>query len=501
MKQNIQPSILKKTILPIVLIVFVITSLFFIPGIAQKLKTSIELYDSDIYELVDTFHYKWFSGTTKNYNEQITELRNLIQKYKKEATNQKKKPSAKALNTFNFATLLNGLLTYSIDRASALKLIRKHADMLHVRMHLWFSLHYPDYKGFEIKTFLGHIKEFKDYDYLWVGAYYLQRSDFANAKRYYTIGIQKTKKLLKAYDIMLEASSYYQRYKRLFRKTKQFISVLPYVRAEDAYFFMKDELNLNNFKLAVERASGYDSDDVLKSLIKGNIPIYKTNRFIYLTHGDVFLLCKTYLVMNNDLKRIKNLEDLDYLPSKYIDIASYLFKQRLIRKYLDGKVHIISPAQGPFVTKLFNQFKIKAGSLKLYYKPGIKILKDELGIDLKLKITSPRRFDVEKIEKNANENKELPVFIYRRRPYRNPILQVGDLYLTLHGYIIAKGKKEIVPEKTSAKVAKVRGPYKQITDFLLSKKIITQKDINVTRQINMIEYIQIIKSFKQRVKL
>lgn len=324
-------------------IIKAIIILSFISALIAYLYTGIysQTIDKKIAGMLDNFTYMWLSGNSKAYTE---EYKNLIEAVT-QSNSKEKMNEWISLGKAYISAMNCNIADYSNTQTSSDD-IAKYSD----RINFIFSMINPDLK-FNVDIMIKK-KNLNDYDYLWIGNYYLLKRNFKNAQNYYIQGIRISSRLLSSFDIMLGVAEE----AKLKKSKMSFICALPYIRAEDVFFFLSNELSLTDYKLVVQTSNEFNAEGVKKSLEKNLFPVYISGDSAYLSLGDLLLVLHTCLIKNGKENILTDIKAQEYLKEQYSKIAAYLLKKAILKPYIDGRLHLNSPVSGFFFADLYNNF-------------------------------------------------------------------------------------------------------------------------------------------------
>lgn len=293
---------------------------------------------------LDNFTYMWLSGNSKIEREEYRRLKDMV---------SEKKPEPKMKKWISLGKAYLAAMDYEKSIYSALQSSTKETAGYSDRINFIFSMINPDLK-FNSNLIIRK-KGLKDYDYFWIGNYYLLQREFKKARYYYMQGIKISSRLLSSFDIMMGVAE-----EAPLKKTRMsFICALPYIRIEDLFFFLTNELSLTDHKLVIREWDDFDPKDIKKSLEKNIFPLYIRGDSAYLSLGDLLLALHTCIIKNEKEGLLTDSKDVDYLKKGYRKIAAYMLKKRLIKPYIDGRLHLNSPVSGYFFADLYNNFTKK----------------------------------------------------------------------------------------------------------------------------------------------
>ena len=253
------------------------------------------------------------------------------------------------------------------------------------------------------------------------------------------------------------------------------------------------------------KSENFDTSEIRKHLFKGFFPIYTSEESAYLTSGDIYLLLHSYFILKDDSNILNASKGEDYLPENYRKIISHLLKNKLISRYIDGKVHIDSPVSGLYFVKLFEALRRSTGDPYIRLDEAFTGLEKEMSLKGYKKILlSPGKFSITRVKRYLSRNR-FPIFAKKRKPY----ITSGGLYLILYSMLILKDKEDVINLKKSTASKSERLEYlprvfRGICGYLLNKKVIQPGPdgmIRIDIPLNTFDYLKLIRSFKNNIDL
>lgn len=337
-------------------ICIIIFSLVFSPITVQS-----QVLHSGISNYIDTLLHIWFGGNNAQYDTTLNQLQKLL------VTLSKNQKDPQAKQSYLTGQMFVALLEYNLETFDSLRSsITIDSLYVHRADTLYALMNYP--ASCTITNYINQSEALRDYDYLIIGNYFLQRGEYAKARQWYLNGIQKSITLRQSFDILLGVADAIEKgddtlcIKTKSGKAPHYLCLLPYLRPQDIFYYLKNDIPLKaSYTLTIIPSHKFSYSAANEYLQQGQFPLTRNTNTSHCTMADIINCFTTILALSGKEPELSHTLNLDYLPEYMQTTASYLIVNNIVPVYLDGRIPVYSTITGVHFQKMYSTYIKKFG--------------------------------------------------------------------------------------------------------------------------------------------